>query len=159
ATKPVRSDPRWQKAMRDRGLADEDLDKVYLEPWAIPARVPPGQKNPPRLARVLSCYQGDAVNSYGRPIEGVVALVNLNTGKVLEVTDRRPAVPIANDAADFFDPKTIAPLRAPLKPFLTQRPKGNDFEVSGHEVRWQNWTFRCGLNPREGLVLYGVSYR
>ncbi len=157
--KPVRADPRWQKAMRERGFKDQDLERMYLEVWAIPARVPPGQKNPPRLARVLSYHQGDAVNVYGRPVEGVVALINLNTRKVLEVVDRRPAVPTAADTADFFDPKTIGPLRPALKPLQTRRPKGNDFEVRGHEVRWQNWSLRCGLDPREGLGLYAVAYR
>src|SRR4029077_951464 len=60
--------------------------------------------------------------------------------------------------ADFFDPKVVGPTRRPLKPLVIRQPGGRDFEVRGHEVRWQNWRFRYGLHPREGLVLYTVGY-
>jgi primary-amine oxidase len=32
------------------------------------------------------------------------------------------------------------------------------FTVDGHRVRWQNWSFRFAVTPREGLVLYQVTY-
>ena len=37
-------------------------------------------------------------------------------------------------------------------------PRGRASPSSGHEVRWQKWTFRVGFNPREGLVLHTVGY-
>jgi primary-amine oxidase len=78
----VRKDPRWQAAMKKRGI--EHFDKVYLDTWAagvLPAPVP-GEM---RLARAISFYRGDNRNPYGRPIEGVVALVDVSRGIVVEV--------------------------------------------------------------------------
>jgi len=40
---------------------------------------------------------------------------------------------------------------------ITQ-PEGASFSLSGNEVKWQNWTFRFSMHPREGLVLHTVSY-
>ena len=45
-----------------------------------------------------------------------------------------------------------------LKPLDVSQAKGASFTVDGHEVKWQNWSFRVGFNPREGLVLYTVGY-
>ncbi len=36
--------------------------------------------------------------------------------------------------------------------------KGASFNVDGHAVHWDKWTFHVGFNPREGLVLYTVDY-
>jgi primary-amine oxidase len=151
----VRVDPRWRRAMERRGI--KDFDKVQLDVWA--AGPHPAAGNPPaRLLRVLSYYRGGGSNGYGRPIEGVAALVNMTTKKVLEVIDTG-VVPTPGGDSDFFDPKTVGPVRAPLPPLLTSQPRGPGFEVSGHEVRWQNWRFRYALHPREGLVLYTVGYQ
>ena len=38
------------------------------------------------------------------------------------------------------------------------QPDGPSFTVEGHEVSWQNWEFRIGFTPREGLVLHTISY-
>src|SRR5262249_21188552 len=35
---------------------------------------------------------------------------------------------------------------------------GASFKVKGHLVTWQNWSFRFAVTPREGLVLYQVTY-
>jgi Cu2+-containing amine oxidase len=36
--------------------------------------------------------------------------------------------------------------------------EGPSFTVDGYEVAWQNWKFRIGFTPREGLVLHDVTY-
>jgi primary-amine oxidase len=35
---------------------------------------------------------------------------------------------------------------------------GPSFTVHGNAVTWQKWRFRIGFTPREGLVLYTISY-
>jgi len=151
----VRADARWQAAMRRRGITD--FARVYLEAWAPGHPPPAGAPEGTRLLRVISYHRGDATHPYGRPIEGVVALVNLRTEKVLDVQDAG-VVPIPKDAGDFFDPRAIGPLRRPAKPLVISQPRGASFEVRGHEVRWERWRFRFALHPREGLVLYTVGY-
>lgn len=50
------------------------------------------------------------------------------------------------------------PLRTDLKPYIVQQPDGPSFTVDGRLVKWQKWRFRVGLNVREGLVIYNVTY-
>jgi primary-amine oxidase len=40
---------------------------------------------------------------------------------------------------------------------ITQ-PEGPSFTVDGNLVRWQKWSFRVGMDPLEGLVLWRVGY-
>lgn len=65
--------------MRKRGISD--FDKVQIDGWAV-GQVAAAHEGV-RLLRALSYFKGDAVNFYGQPIEGVVALVNMNTNKVI----------------------------------------------------------------------------
>lgn len=147
----VKADPQWQAAMRRRGI--EDFDKVAVDGWAV------GQADPRfkgRLLRGLSYFRGDATNYYGRPIEGVVALVNMNTQRVVDLTDTG-VVPVTPRGQD-FDEKSIGALRERPKPLAVTQPDGASYRIDGHEVRWQKWRFRYTMHPREGLVLHTLGY-
>lgn len=148
----VRADPNWQAAMRQRGITD--FSKVLIDGWA-PGTIGVSDASGPRLVRALSFYKGSSVNFYARPIEGVVALVDMNQRKVVDLVDTG-VVPLSQDDGA-FDEKSVAPRQAP-KPLNISQPEGPSFTLSGHEVRWQNWRFRFALHPREGLVLYTVGY-
>ena len=147
----VKADARWQAAMRRRGLTD--FDKVAVDGWAV------GQVDPRftgRLLRGLSYFKGDSANYYGRPIEGVIAIVNMNTRQVVDLTDTG-VVPITPKGQD-FDEKSIGKLRERPKPLMITQPDGASYQINGHEVRWQKWRFRYTMHPREGLVLHTVAY-
>jgi primary-amine oxidase len=149
----VRADPRWQEAIQKRGITD--LQQVAIDPW------PAGDhgvasENGMRLLSAVSFFKGHAKNYYARPIEGVVAYVNLNTKKVFKFEDTG-VVPLPRASAD-LDVGSVGKLRKTPKPLHLTQPQGPTFEVHGHEVRWQNWRFRYALHPREGLVLYTVGY-
>lgn len=147
----VKADARWQEAMRKRGI--NDFDKVQIDGWAVGqvARAHAGA----RLLRALSYFKGDAVNFYGQPIEGVVALVNMNTSKVIEVVDTG-VVPLAPPSQQLDEKSTGT--RTPPKALMITQPDGASFEINGQEVRWQKWRFRFTMHPREGLVLHTVGY-
>ncbi|QDU28149.1 Copper methylamine oxidase precursor [Anatilimnocola aggregata] len=150
----VRADPLWQAAMKKRGI--EKFEQVNLDGWAPGFLSVPGAETA-RLMRVLSFYRGEGVNAYGRPVEGVIALVNLDTGKVQQLVDTG-VVPVSNDpGTDFFAKNNIPPRSVP-KPLLISQPEGPSFEVEGNEIRWQKWRFRYSLHPREGLVLHTIGY-
>jgi primary-amine oxidase len=154
--KAVKADPRWQQAMRRRGITD--FDRVRLDAWARGHLPPPDRKDAAaRVVRVLSSYRGAASLADGRPVEGVVAVVNLNTGQVIDVRDTG-VVPVPKESGDFYDPAVVGPLRDAPKPLHVSQPAGVSFELHGHEVRWQKWRFRYALHPRTGLVLYTVAY-
>ncbi|HEX7239283.1 MAG TPA: hypothetical protein VF263_03375, partial [Longimicrobiaceae bacterium] len=86
----VKADAGWRAAMRRRGI--RDFEKVQIDGWAV-GEVPEARRGA-RLLRALSYLKDGQVNFYGRPIEGVVALVDMNTERVLEVEDTG-VVPIA----------------------------------------------------------------
>lgn len=147
----VKADARWQEAMRKRGI--NDFDRVQIDGWAVGqvAKIHEGA----RLLRALSYFKGDAPNFYGQPIEGVVALVNMNTSKVIEVVDTG-VLPLPPPSQQ-LDEQSIGTRTAP-KPFVITQPEGASFEINGQEVRWQKWRFRFTMHPREGLVLHTVGY-
>jgi len=147
----VKADSRWQAAMRKRGITD--FEQVAVDGWAV-GQVP--DRFTGRLLRGLSYFKGDSANYYGRPIEGVVAIVNMNTGKVVDVTDTG-VVPISQTSQD-FDEKSVGKLREKPKPLVISQPDGASFQIKGQEVSWQKWRFRYAMHPREGLVLHTVGY-
>lgn len=149
----MKADVRWQEAMRRRGITD--FHKVQVDTWAA-GHLVPREAQGVRVLRAISYFKDGAMNFYGRPIEGVLALVNMSSQRVMEVLDTG-VVPVAPTTQD-FDRKSLAPLRRDVAPLRITQPRGASFHVRGHEVRWQKWRFRFALHPREGLVLYTVGY-
>ena len=149
----VKADPRWQQAMQKRGIAD--FKEVHVDAWPAGDHGVKDQEGM-RLSAGVSLYKGKAKNYYARPIEGVVAWVNLNTGKVFKFIDTG-VVPIPPNTGD-YDPTSVGQLRKAPKPLVITQPQGPSFEVNGHEIRWQKWRFRYSFHPREGLVLHTVGY-
>lgn len=149
----VRADPKWQEAMRKRGITR--FEDIQIDPWSAGNFGFPDEEGV-RLIRANSYLRANAKNPYPRPIEGVIAYVNLSTKKVFKLVDTG-VVPIPKATAD-FDIDSVGRLRTGLKTFQIDQPKGPSFKVRGNEVRWQNWSFRFQLHPREGLVLHRVGY-
>ncbi len=151
AIQAVRSDPRWQDAIRRRGI--RDFENVQVDAWAPGLRQGTDRA---RIIRALSYYRGRSGNAYARPIEGVLAVVDVGRRQVLDVTDTG-LVPLAPQDAE-YDERAGGPLRRAPRPLQITQPLGASYQVAGHEVRWQKWRFRWALHPREGLVLNTVAY-
>lgn len=151
----VKADSRWQAAMKARGITD--FSTVQVDGWAVGEVAPMHRASAPpaRLIRGVSYLVAGQRNFYGRPIEGVVAMVNLNTREVIEVVDSG-IVPMAPPSQE-FDEASTGTRTAPKRLAITQ-PNGASFTLAGQEVRWQKWQFRYTMHPREGLVLHTVGY-
>jgi primary-amine oxidase len=149
----IKADPRWQHAIGRRGIAG--LGKVRVDAWMIGNFGIPGQKDR-RLCASLA-YLRDQVPDlpYARPIEGVVAYVDLDAREVIEVHDPDP-VPVPRDPGR-YDPDAVGPLREDLRRIQVSQPDGPSFEVRGNEISWQRWRFRWSFNAREGLVLHTIG--
>ena len=150
-SKLVKADTRWQAAMKKRNITE--FEKVQVDVWAA-GQLPAAYKGS-RMLRALSYFKGDATNFYGQPIEGVVALVNMTTDKVVDVADSG-VLPLPPPSQE-LDEKSTGTRAAP-KPLTITQPDGASFEINGQEVRWQKWRFRYAMHPREGLVLHTVAY-
>ena len=153
----VKRSPEFRAALAKRGVKDVDL--VMVEPWSagMYGTEAPEDKGK-RLSRALCFVRSEPKdNGYARPLEGVVAVVDLAKMEVTRVEDYGvvPLPPTAGNWAREYIPKT----RTDLKPIEISQPNGPSFTVESHEVRWQKWRFRVGFTPREGLVLHTISYQ
>ena len=149
----VRADPRWQEAMRKRGVTDFSLTMV--DPWSaghFGFRDDEGR----RLSRALTWVRRSPDdNGYARPVANLLTVVDLNAMQVVRVEDHG-VVPLPPEDANYSP--DVAGTRTDLKPLEIRQPEGPSFELDGHELRWQKWRMRLGFTPREGLVLHTVSY-
>jgi primary-amine oxidase len=75
--------------------------------------------------------------------------------KVLRVEDHG-VVPIPPDRGD-YRAERLDDIDKSLSRLEIVQPDGPGFEVDGYGVNWQNWRFRVGFTPREGLVLHTLS--
>ena len=152
----LRADERWIAAVKARGL---EPDEVQIDYWAV--GTVPDQYKGRRLLRGLTFFQGDSANFYGQPIEGLDALVDLNSEELLELTNLPNPPPLPGPGQDLDEDsirRSLGKLREAPKPLSITQPQGPSFELRGNEVSWQKWHFRYLMHPREGLVLYLVSY-
>ncbi|MEH2192144.1 MAG: primary-amine oxidase [Nostoc sp.] len=154
ATQVVKADPRWQKAMLRRGITD--FDRVKISSWSPGILTKQEEAAGNRLCRSLSYYQGQHWNYYGSPIEGVVATVNLNTGKVVSFVDKGN-VPFSKENWN-YDIKSLGKLLSAPKVLKLLQPNGKSFEIKDNQISWQGWKFRYLMHPRSGLALYQVTY-
>jgi primary-amine oxidase len=164
----VKRDPRWREAMRRRGLTEAELDLAILDPWSIGYNGPEDAPERGRFVRGLTWVRpGPGQHSYARPVEGLLVRVDLDRMEVVEVEDHG-VVPLpprtANYRADQIDDPGNFPhfpdgVRRDQRALEITQPQGPSFEIEGHLVRWQKWSFRIGFTPREGLVLYQIGYQ
>ena len=155
ATILVRQDERWRAALAKRGVSD--FDAVQLDPW--PAGNLDGTFDAAaRRVRVLSYLRPDpGANGYARPVEGVLALVDLVRRQVVEVADYGE-VPIPPEAGEYRRDR-VGPHREGLRPLDITQPEGPSFTIDGNEISWQRWRFRVAMHPMDGLVLHSVGYQ
>ncbi len=153
----VKRSPQFLEAIRKRGVHDVAL--VMVDPWSAGMY---GTERPEemgkRLSRALCWVRSEAgENGYARPIDNIVAVVDLNKMEVLRVEDYG-VVPLPPEGSN-WGRQYASEVRQDLKPIEVIQPEGTSFQVEGHEISWQKWRFRIGFTPREGLVLHTVTYR
>ena len=150
----VREDPRWQEAMRKRGVTDMSL--AMVDPWSAGNFGFPEDEGR-RLVRALTWVRRHPEdNGYARPVANLLTVVDLSEMKVVRVEDGG-VVPLPPEDANYT--AEVAGVREGLKPIEIRQPEGPSFTLEGHELTWQKWRMRIGFTPREGLVLHTVSYQ
>src|SRR5580692_11412732 len=144
----------WNAALDRRGIVDRSL--VQIDPWPA-GTFGLAHEEGRRITRCLAFLrESPDDNGYARPLEGLLAFVDMGRGEVLEVVDLG-VVPLPPKSGSYY-PEDNGPLRTDLKPLEITQPEGPSFEVDGNLVRWQKWTMRVGMDPLEGLVLWRVGY-
>ena len=154
----VKADEGWRNAVKRRGLTDEDIKLVQVDPFSAGNFGFPLEQGK-RVVRAVSYYRGALTdNAYSHPIEGVVAVVDLIAKRVLELVDDEVVIPVPKTKHN-YDPASLGKPREDLKPLHISQPEGPSFSVDGWEVKWQKWSFRVGFTAREGLVLHQLGLR
>ncbi|MEZ5923643.1 MAG: primary-amine oxidase [Hyphomicrobiaceae bacterium] len=155
AEKLALADPRFVKALKRRGITD--LSLVCCDPWST-GRGVLGRGESRRLVQtIVWVRKRPDDNQFAHPVEGLCAIIDVNSGEVISVTDEGPARPPMEEHnyASIFQ-KTW---RTDLKPIEVVQPEGPSFTVDGYRVEWGGWRFAIGFTAREGIVLYDLEIR
>jgi primary-amine oxidase len=150
----VKADVRWQDAMRRRGVTD--LTRCKVLPLSAGQFEFPDEVGH-RVMRAITLYQEEPTDiPWTRPIEGVIAHVDLIERRVLHFADHGgdPIPPRQPNLAE----GAWGPVRTSLRPLAITQPEGPSFHVDGAAVHWEGWSFRIGFDAREGLVLHQLGY-
>ena len=155
AERLTKQDPRWISGMKLRGYTE--FSQIFCESLSAGYFDLPEERGK-RLLK-MPCYDrsDSETNSYGRPIEGLVSVVDLNTEKVLQVIDSG-LVPVSTDNHD-FGLSTEPELHTAARPARDTAPGGWNFTIDNRLINWQAWSFHLGFDQRFGAVLSLVTHR
>lgn len=174
AKEVVEHDPAIREALQKRGcnLGQRKLSEVvYLDTYAggqsgylkADLGAAGGSKaddptKPIRAVRVLFADRQGGTNDYGPYFEGLMAIVDVYSKKVVALLDDHSTAKAPKTPHDIFDQRILGRkyVREPLAigPSTLKR-----LHLEGNHVRWEHWDFRYSFNLREGLVLHRISYR
>ena len=152
----VKQAPEFIAALARRGIHDPSL--VLVEPWGVGSFGEAEEAGGRRLV-YTHCWVRDQLtdNAYARPVAGLHALMDANTGEIVRLDDDDRA-PLAPEAAN-FRPGSTGTLREDVRALQVHQPDGASFRVDGYRVEWQKWSLRIGFGAREGLILWDLRYR
>jgi len=148
-----KADPALRAALATRGVTDMDL--VMVEPWSAGDYGDVDDRGMRLTRALLFVRAAPHDNGYARPVEGLVALVDLNAMRIVRLEDTA-VVPLPPEPGNYAAEFTPA-MRTDLKPVMITQPEGTSFSVDGHAVTWQKWHFRIGFTPREGRVASRIN--
>lgn len=150
----ARADAQWQAAVKQRGILPADYEDVICAPLSAGYFAVPEEAHR-RLFRV-ACFDGrDTENFWGRPIEGVTAIVDIDAEAVIQLIDTgvrpMPTAPAGYTEAE------VTQQPAP-KPLTWTEPKGHDYTMTGQLMNWHHWQFHVRLDSRVGPIFSLVKY-
>ena len=147
----------WRAALARRGISNAADVTVFAWPTGQFGAEDPARG---RFVRAVGYARAAKNNEMARPIEGLVALVDVSGRRVVQVDDQG-VVPIPDAAGERNAWRPLPPPTTP-EPSSTSWPTlprvSGGPRVDGHFISWRRWRFHVALRPREGLVLYGVGF-
>jgi primary-amine oxidase len=150
----VRNDPRFIEGCAKRGVTD--MSKVCIDPWTAGNFGIAGEEGR-HLCHVFAwirLYKNE--NFYAHPIEGLNAVVDLNSWEVIRVDDYG-VVPIPMQEVN-YDSQLVSSRPTSLKPIDIVQPEGVSFTFKDGILHWDKWQLVVGFNAREGLTLHDIRY-
>jgi len=155
AIKAAKADKRIIAALKDRGV--EDVNQVHMETWPIGAQIPKELDDGRRLIWTPMWQRPtEFANLYAHPINGLHAIVDLDSGEVVYV-ENTEIIPIPQTPGPYRENQTGANIK--LKDLSIVQSEGPSFSVEGWKVNWERWNLRVGFCQREGLVIHDVKFK
>ncbi|HEY3686130.1 MAG TPA: primary-amine oxidase [Streptosporangiaceae bacterium] len=153
----VKADPRFREALARRGVTD--MARVQVDPWPASNFGLDIDASGRRLGRAVAyLLTGPGDNAYAHPVENLVAIVDRDTGEVIEIQEGEAVpVPMRPGRYDAESLRAEGELRE-LAPLEIIQPDGPGFTVNDGALRWGPWQMRVSLHPIEGLVLHEIAY-
>ena len=146
--------PDFLTGLEARGISDTTFLDCSTGP---PGYFGTEEERGRRIGNVRCTEPRGVRNAWTRQVEGLSAVVDLDSKDVLRVVDDGP-VPVTGTDGD-FDRTTLERPREVPGPLDTRQPLGPGFEIDGYVLRWQNWRFHLRPDQRVGAVLSLVSYQ
>ena len=131
----VRKDPRWQEAMRRRGVTDFDM--VMIDPWSVGYNGPEDAAQNGRFLRPLTWVrQGDPDdNGYARPVEGLIVRFDLDRMEVVDIEDHG-VVPLPPASGNYTAEAIKDPANVPANAICMHE--------EDHGISWKHMDWRTG---------------
>jgi len=145
--------PDFIEAMEKRGYDDLTLIDVFFGP---PGYFGTDEQVGRRIAHGTAIDPSGYRNSWGRAIQGLTIVADMNTMEIIRVVDEG-IVPVSDSNIDFNHQSIPNKRKVPGKMILHQ-PNGAGFKMNGYEVEWQKWTFHVRPDHRVGMVISIVTY-
>ncbi len=152
----VKKNVEWRAAMERRGITDLEALDCWVELLGYFATAE--QLDGRRVARVSCELEMRSSRYFPGPsgwIGGITVLVDADNFEILQVVEEG-AAPIRTD--DDYEAVIDHP-REVRTPITVEQPLGPSFELEGHRVSWQKWSFHFRVDPRVGLVISDVRYK
>ena len=149
----VETSPEYAQALAKRGI--NDVKKVVATPLTVGYfDGKDGLAQDKRLLKIVSYLNVDDGNYWAHPIEGLVAIVDLEQKKLIKIEDEALIpVPMKPTPYDGRGRKGVA-----VKPLEIIEPEGKNYTITGNSIHWQNWDFHVRLDSRVGPILSTVTY-
>ena len=147
------ADKRFKEAMAKRNLKESE---VYCTPNSAGSFPGDGLEGK-RVLKVPCFATVGAPSPYaGRPIEGLMGIVDLDNGAVLDVIDSGAvAMPPMPEGWGNTLPKPTAA----FKPVAIMAPEGTNITLEGNlQVKWANWSMHLRPDKRAGLIINLVKF-
>lgn len=149
----IEASPEYAQALAKRGISD--VKKVVATPLTVGYfDGKDGLAQDKRLLKIVSYLNTGDGNYWAHPIEGLVAIVDLEQKKLIKIEDGGVIpVPMKPTPYDGRGRKGVA-----VKPLEITEPEGKNYTITGNSIHWQNWDFHVRLDSRVGPILSTVTY-
>ncbi|KAJ3706223.1 hypothetical protein LUZ61_009928 [Rhynchospora tenuis] len=115
-----------------------------------------------RLMKIQCYSHKDTINFYMKPVEGLTALVNIDSNETLHIWGIDRKIPVNTDPDTDYryevQKEKDQPSSCKVNPIFMIQPKGPSFEVVGkHLIKWAGWEMHVRPDARAGVIISQVK--